>query len=75
MKKLVVTIKGMNNSKGTATLNGIEYEMKELQSKWQLVAHQGSAKMVFEWRKKDYATFDEWRQFLVDSGYVIKLAD
>lgn len=76
MATITYTVKGITKSnRGTAKKDGVEFEMRELQSKWKLVTKSGAAKIEFEWSKTDFPTFDEWHDYLANEGYVIALAD
>lgn len=76
MATITFTANGMQKSnRGSARKDGVEYEMRELQSKWKLVTTSGSAKIEFEWSKKDFSSFDLWREYLVANGYEILLSD
>lgn len=76
MPTITYTVKGIQKSnRGTARKDGIEYAMRELQSKWKLVTESGAAKIEFEWSKKDLTEFTDWREYLVSEGYEILIAD
>lgn len=76
MATITYTFKGIQKSeRGTAKKDGVDYEMRELQSKWKLVAESGATKVEFEWNKKDLPTFKEWCNALSNAGYEILLAD
>ncbi len=76
MPTITYTINGIQKSnRGTARKDGVEYAMRELQSKWKLVTESGSAKIEFEWSKKDLHTFSDWLESLRTAGYEILLAE
>lgn len=76
METITYTAKGIQKSnRGTARKDGVEYAMRELQSKWELVTESGVAKIEFEWNKKDLPEFSDWCEHLASEGYEILLAD
>lgn len=76
MATITYTAKGMQKSnRGTAKKDGVEYEMRELQSQWKLVTTSGAAKIEFEWSKKDLPSFTDWCDELNKNGYEILIAD
>lgn len=76
MATITFTANGMQKSnRGTARKDGVEYEMRELQSKWKLVTSEGVAKLELEWSKKDLPSFTDWCTELSKIGYEILLAD
>lgn len=76
MTTITYTFNGKQKSnRGTARKDGVEYEMRELQSKWKLVTSEWAAKLDFEWSKKDLPSFTDWCVELSESGYEILLSD
>lgn len=76
MATITYTFKGMQKSeRGTATKDGVSYEMRELQARWKLVNKTGAATVEFEWRKIDLPTFEDWCAELSKDGYEILIAD
>ena len=60
MATITYSFKGVQKSnRGTARKDGIDYEMRELQSKWKLVTESGMAKIEFEWSKTDIPAFSD----------------
>lgn len=76
MATITYTVKGIQKSnRGTARKDGVDYEMRELQSKWKLVTASGAAKIEFEWSKNDIPAFTDWCTELNNLGYEILLAE
>lgn len=79
MTKLTITINGaLKNPRGTARKDGVEYKMRELQTKWKLVGKlkvEKTLQVDWSWSKKDCPTFEDWCNVLSQDGFEILLAD
>lgn len=73
---ITYTAKGIiKSNRGTARKDGIDYEMRELQTRWKLVNVVGTYTTEFVWDKKDIPTLSDWCAELTKNGYEILLAD
>lgn len=68
MSKVEVAVKTSNPDIGTFKKGEMVFQAKETVNNWKLVAN-SSIKIVFEWSKKDFSTFDEWVAELLVNGY------
>lgn len=76
MSTITYTVKGMQKShRGSARKGGVEYEMRELQTRWKIVNTTGTHTVEFVWYKKDISTFEDWCAELSKDGYEILLAE
>lgn len=76
MTTITYTLKGMQKSnRGTARKDGVDFEMRELQTRWKLVNVVGTHTIEYVWSKKDIPAFAEWCKELANDGYIITLAD
>ena len=76
MATITYTFKGTQKSdRGTARKDGVDYEMRELQTRWKLVNVVGTYTTEYVWSKKDIPTFEDWRVELSKDGYEILLAE
>lgn len=76
MATITYTFKGIQKSnRGTARKDGVDYEMRELQTRWKIVNVAGTHSVEFVWYKKDIPTFEDWCAELSSAGYEIMLAD
>lgn len=71
MATITYTFGGDAASLGTATKDGLTYEMRETASEWKLVSADDTLKVEWKWSKKDCATFDDWCVALRDNGFDI----
>lgn len=68
MSKVEVVVKTSNSDIGTFKKGEMVFQAKETVNNWKLVAN-SSIKIVFEWSKKDFSTFEEWVAELLANGY------
>lgn len=71
MATITYTFGNNTGSRGTATKNGLVFEMRELVKEWKLTMS-GAVRIEYKYSKKDFPTFEEWTEALLADGYEIK---
>lgn len=56
---------------GTAIKNGIVFSMDDATNQWKLKSKETAVQIEFVWSKKDYPTFEEWKEILIEDGYIV----
>ena len=62
-----------NQVLGTASMSGVEYDIKQTETHWKLVGN-GRVKVSFEWSKKDFVRIEDFISMLSQEGYKVSVA-
>ena len=71
MATITYNFGGANEAIGTATKDGITYQIIEHKKEWVLRATISIATVDVKWKKKDYSSLDEFLNVLAAQGYKV----